>query len=98
MAFALGFAASPADKLVKTSTSWYLETQHESSSKSLSQDVHAAVLAKPSPSRNPFLKRRGRSRRYLMRPVPVVFLRMAFTLQLSAGSQTMPQLMHLPSR
>lgn len=34
------------------------------------------------PSRNPFLNRRGRFFRYCMRPVPVVFLRMALVLQL----------------
>jgi hypothetical protein len=31
-----------------------------------------------------FLNQRGKSRRCHMRPVPVVFLRIAFTLQLSA--------------
>ena len=37
-----------------------------------------------SPSLKPFLKRRGMWRRCCMRPVPVVRLRMALTLQLSA--------------
>ena len=36
-----------------------------------------------SPSRKPFLKRRGRCLRYLMRPVPVVRRPIAFTDQLS---------------
>jgi hypothetical protein len=39
------------------------------------------------PSLKLFLNRRGKSRRCHMRPVPVVFLRMAFTLQLSAQRQ-----------
>ena len=34
------------------------------------------------PSLKPLLNLRGTLRRYLMRPVPVVFLLMAFTLQL----------------
>lgn len=42
-----------------------------------------ACAAAP-PSLKPFLKRRGKSFRYLIRPVPVVFLLIAFTLQLSA--------------
>lgn len=33
----------------------------------------------------PFLKRRETSARYRMRPVPVVFLRLAFSLQLSVS-------------
>lgn len=41
-----------------------------------------------SPSRKPFLKRRCTLRRCLVRPVPVVLRRMAFTLQLSAARQT----------
>lgn len=36
-----------------------------------------------APSRKPFLKRRGRSRRCCMRPVPVVFRRLPFTDQLT---------------
>jgi hypothetical protein len=39
------------------------------------------------PSLKLFLNRWGKSRRCHMRPVPVVFLRMAFTLQLSAQRQ-----------
>lgn len=39
-----------------------------------------------SPSRNPFLKRLDMSLRYLILPVPVVFLRIAFWLQLTAGN------------
>jgi len=39
-----------------------------------------------APSRNPFLKRRGRVLRYLMRPVPVVRRPMAFVDQLSVSA------------
>jgi hypothetical protein len=38
------------------------------------------------PSRKPFLKRRLTSDKWRMRPVPVVFLRVAFSLQLSVQS------------
>lgn len=41
------------------------------------------VKLKRLPSLNPVLNRRGMSRRYLILPVPVVFLLVAFTLQLS---------------
>ena len=39
-----------------------------------------------APVWNPFLKRRETSLRYLMRPVPVVFLRFAFSPQLTVES------------
>ena len=45
----------------------------------------AALGAASVPSRNPFLKRRGRSLRWRMRPVPVVLRRMALLDQLSGG-------------
>lgn len=40
-----------------------------------------STAARFIPSRKPFLKRRGRFFMYLMRPVPVVLLPMAFTDQ-----------------
>ncbi len=45
------------------------------------------LLLRCIPSLKLFLKRRGKFRRWRMRPVPVVFLRMAFTLQLSAKKE-----------
>ena len=44
------------------------------------------VAREYAPSRNPFLKRRGRVLRYLMRPVPVVRRPMAFVDQLSVSA------------
>jgi hypothetical protein len=50
---------------------------------------HALLVGtRYSPSRKPFLKRRGRVLRYLMRPVPVVRRPMALTDQLSVEKKT----------
>ena len=56
------------------------------------------------PSLKPVLKRRGTWRRYLIRPVPVVFLLIAFKLQLSttpnnqSNTQAISQVLTMNSR
>jgi hypothetical protein len=47
--------------------------------------AEVALAGAAVPSRKPFLKRRESVLRWRVRPVPVVFLLLAFSLQLTAG-------------
>lgn len=49
------------------------------------------------PSLKPLLNLRGTLRKYLILPVPVVFLRIAFTLQLS-GMQSLEEKVSYPKQ
>ena len=63
--------------------------------RSAAQEYHTAVHTiagvGSAPSRKPFLKRRGMSLRWRMRPVPVVFLRIAFWPHWSAQPPQLPR-------
>lgn len=66
-------------------------------------DVHEEAVAGPlaplgAPCWKPFLNLRATNLRYLIRPVPVVFLRLAFSLQLSGVRLDMVRVLHTNCR
>jgi hypothetical protein len=92
----VGFGFSAREALKRTPPSWprlHTPTEKRGSGVASKRTAlasqpplrrRAAACARHSPCWKPFLKRRCTSFRCCMRPVPVVFLPLAFTLQLSA--------------